>query len=560
MRIRPYRTADNRLAGAVLSFVDVDALKIALRGAEVARDYARSIVETVTSALVVLDDALAVVSANQAFIEMLGVSPGAADTRSLFGLAGGLFDLPTLHRALGDLLAYQTPFSSLELTRPVDHSRRRVLSLTGRAIAWGGGAPMVLLAIDDITELRRLEAERSLILESEKQARFEAERANRAKDLFLATLSHELRTPLATVLLSAEVLSMTAADDPRVQRASASIERAARAQSRLIDDLLDVSRIVSGKLMLDLGPVDLALVVREAVDAARPSAEAKGVDLELVIEDHVGAVYGDAARLLQVANNLLTNAIKFTPRGGHISVRLDANPGQAQLTVADSGMGIRPEVLPQLFSRFVQADSSVTRTHGGLGLGLAIVRHLVEAQGGVVQAESPGEGKGATFRVILPVGSQRTAAPAARQVTVQSIAGIRVLLVEDNDDTRQACSAMLTELGADVQSASSAAAGLAELERFQPQVILSDIAMPGEDGFSFIEKVRRREPERGGRVPAAALTALASEEDRQRALQAGFQLHVAKPVDSARLATIVSMLAAWKQPLAQATEQLSIRP
>jgi two-component system CheB/CheR fusion protein len=559
MQIQPYRTADGRLAGAVLSFVDVDALKVALKDAEVARDYARSIVETVTSALVVLDDRLAVVSANQAFNAMLGLSARAADTRSLFEVAGGLFEVPSVHRALGQLLAEHTPFSSLEFRAPIDHGSRRVLSLTGRWIVWGGGRPMVLLAIDDITGLRTLEAERGLLLESEKQARLEAERANRAKDLFLATLSHELRTPLATMLMSAQMLQVTATDDPRIHRASASIERAAKAQSRLIDDLLDVSRIVSGKLMLDLGPVDLTQVVQEAVDAARPSAQAKDLDLELVLEGEVGAVYGDAARLLQVANNLLTNSIKFTPRGGRVSVRLACHAGQARLTVTDTGMGIRPEVLPQLFSRFVQADSSVTRTHGGLGLGLAIVRHLIEAHGGVVQAESPGEGRGATFRVMLPVGSQRMAAvPAARGTTVQTIVGVRVLLVEDNDDTREACSSMLTQLGADVHSTSSAAAGLAELERFEPQVILSDIAMPGEDGFTFIQRVRRREPERGGQVPAAALTALASDEDRQRAIQAGFQLHVAKPVDSARLAAIVRALADWKPPPAIVGEQPSM--
>jgi CheY-like chemotaxis protein len=353
------------------------------------------------------------------------------------------------------------------------------------------------------------------------------------------------------------VLNRAAGDDPRIQRASASIERSARAQSRLIDDLLDVSRIVSGKMMLDLGPVDLASLVQEAVDAARPSAQAKGLTLEVAVEDEVGAVYGDPVRLLQVVNNLLFNSIKFTPQAGRVAVRLERTEGQAQLSVSDTGMGIRPEVLPQLFSRFVQADSSVTRTHGGLGLGLAIVRHIVEAHGGMVQAASPGEGKGATFRVTLPAGTVQRAAATAPKAHVRNIEGVRVLLVEDDDDTREAYAAMLGELGAEVRAAPSAAAGLDELEHFRPQVILSDIAMPGEDGFSFMEKVRRLDPDRGGRVPAAALTALASDEDRQRAMQSGFQLHVAKPVDAARLAAVVSMLADWKAPLASATEQHS---
>jgi CheY-like chemotaxis protein len=309
-------------------------------------------------------------------------------------------------------------------------------------------------------------------------------------------------------------------------------------------------------MMLDFGPVEVASVVREAVDSARPSAEAKGLALELTIEDDIGAVYGDPVRLLQVVNNLLTNSVKFTPHGGRVAVRVVRSAGQVNLSLADSGMGIRPEVLPQIFSRFVQADSSVTRTHGGLGLGLAIVHHIVEAHGGTVRAESPGEGKGATFVVTLPVGSgQRTTAPTAPKTGIRSIQGVRVLLVEDDHDTREAYVTMLGELGADVRVAPSAAAGLAELQLFRPQALLSDIAMPGEDGFTFIEKVRRLSPDRGGRVPAAALTALASDEDRQRAMQSGFQLHVAKPVDSARLAAVVSMLADWKGPVPSPTDR-----
>lgn len=550
MQIRPYRTTDNRLDGAVLSFVDVDALRKAVQEAECARDYARSIVETVTSALVVLDDERRVVSANEAFRAMFKLSAKAVDARSLFELGDGSFEVPAARRALEECLAKKTPFSGLELTREVPHSGRQVLSLTGRSIPWGGGTKMVLLAIDDITELRSLEAERALLLASEKEARLDAERANRAKDLFLATLSHELRTPLSTMLMSAQLLRRVASEDRRIERASASIERSVNAQARLIDDLLDVSRIVSGKLLLDLGPVELAAVVHDAIDAARPSAEAKGLQLDLSIDDDIGSVYGDAPRLLQVVNNLLTNAIKFTPHGGRVSVHLERIEGaRAQLTVTDTGIGIRPEVLPHLFSRFVQADSTVTRTHGGLGLGLSIVRHLVDAHGGQVSAESPGEGKGSTFRVTLPIGDAVRARPSGKPTTVvQGIDGVRVLLVEDEDDTREAYAAMLTDFGAEVRAVPSAAAGLAALEEYRPQVILSDIAMPGEDGFTFMHKVRSLAPERGGQVPAAALTALASDEDRQRAMQAGFQMHVPKPVDSTRLAAVVRTLSDWKSP------------
>jgi two-component system CheB/CheR fusion protein len=419
--------------------------------------------------------------------------------------------------------------------------------MSGYPIAGTLGAPMLLLALEDITARRAFEEERAQLLASEREARLESERANRTKDLFLATLSHELRSPLGVILLQAQILRRAATGDPSVARSSEVIARAAMSQAKLIDDLLDVSRIVSGKLLLDLGPVDLAAVVRVAVDLSRAAAEAKSLELEVAVDDSLGLLYGDAGRLQQVVTNLLANAIKFTPRGGHVSVRLERTDGRVQLTVADDGLGIRPDVLPQLFNRFVQADSSATRNHGGLGLGLAIVRHLVEVHGGEVHAESAGEGKGSTFRVTLPVGSGRTlaAAPATRVATAD-IAGVRVLLVEDDDDTREACATMLGQLGADVRAAPSAAAGLAMLEGFRPQVILSDIAMPGEDGYDFIRSVRRLDPERGGGVPAAALTALAGEADRRRALEAGFQMHIAKPVDSSRLATAVATLAAWK--------------
>jgi two-component system, chemotaxis family, CheB/CheR fusion protein len=547
MQIRPYRTSDNRLDGAILSFVDVDVLRRAVEDAESARDYAKSIVETVSSALVVLDAELRVVSANTAFHETFSLSSKAIEGKHLSELSGGIWDQPALGDALEQALCQHKVFVGLEVRAELPCLGRRAFSLSGRPILWGGGAQMVLLAIEDVTSLRSLESERDQLLASEKQARLEAERATRAKDLFLATLSHELRTPLSTMLMSAQLLRNLAADNPNIERPSASIERAASAQARLIDDLLDVSRIVSGKLMLDLGPVDFTAVVREAVDVARASALAKGLELDLSVEGTVGVVYGDEARLLQVVNNLLTNAIKFTPRGGHIWGRLEGKGEQAELAVTDTGMGIRAEVLPQLFNRFVQADSAMTRTHGGLGLGLSIVRHLVEVHGGAVDVESPGEGKGSTFRITLPTGTAAAAtAPTAPRLVARSIEGVRILLVEDDDDTREAYAAMLVEMGTHVRAEPSAARALAALSEFHPDVILSDIAMPGEDGFSFIQKVRRLDPERGGHVPAAALTALASDEDRRRALQSGFQLHVPKPVDAAKLASVVATLVDWK--------------
>ncbi|MFN2425660.1 MAG: CheR family methyltransferase [Candidatus Binatia bacterium] len=548
MQIRPYYTTDHRLDGAVVAFVDIDVLKEARRAAEISRDYARSLVEAVSTALVVLDSDLRVVSANNAFFRIFTTPADKAEGRSLFDVCPAL-RAPMQLCSVEESIQKHTEFSDIELTAEFGNVGRRILRLVGRRIAWVGGESMMLLGFDDMTDLRVLEAERALLLASEKQARLDAERANRAKDLFLATLSHELRTPLSTMLMSAQLLRLLATEDPRIERASASIERATKSQAKLIDDLLDVSRVVSGKLLLDLSPVNFAAVVENAVEIAQPMARAKSLALRLVLDQATATVYGDETRLQQVVTNLLVNAIKFTPRDGHIAVHLQQQGEQVKLSVTDSGMGISPEVLPQLFNRFVQADSSVTRTHGGLGLGLSIVRHLVEAHGGTVEVESPGEGKGATFRVTLPVGSaERSMVPVAPRANVRPIQGARVLLIEDDDDTRETYASMLGEFGAEVRAEPSAAAGFLALEEFRPQVILSDIAMPGEDGYSFIRRVRSLGSEQGGRVPAAALTALASIEDRQQALEAGFQMHVPKPVDAARLAAVVSALMDWWKP------------
>jgi two-component system, chemotaxis family, CheB/CheR fusion protein len=543
MQIRPYRTADRRLDGAVLSFVDIDVLERARQDAEEARDYARAIVDTVATPLVVLDSSLRVVSTNRAFEKAFLRQGETVEHACIFELGERIWDVAELRHALQRTLAERVPFTDLELTVDLPGRGRRIYASTGRPISWSGHAAMLLLAIHDVTLLRALEAERIQLLASEKQARLEAERATRAKDVFLAILSHELRTPLSSILMSAQLLESLAPDDPRVARASAAIERAAHTQARLIEDLLDISRIVSGKLLLNLGPVELAEVVNDAIDQAQPSAGAKGLTLEAVITRPVGVVYGDPARLQQVVGNLLNNAIKFTPRGGRVDVRLEQLEEHAVLTVRDTGMGIPAEVLPRLFSTFIQADSSVTRTHGGLGLGLAIVRHLVDAHGGQIEAQSAGPGKGATFRVALPVGVEAARKPTeGPQAVARSIRGVRVLLVEDDDDTREAYAAMLDRLGADVRAVPSAAQGMAALEELRPDVILSDIAMPGEDGYAFIQRVRARGAEHGGDVPAAAVTALAADEDRRRALEAGFQLHVAKPVDAMKLAAVVSEL------------------
>jgi CheY-like chemotaxis protein/anti-sigma regulatory factor (Ser/Thr protein kinase) len=364
-------------------------------------------------------------------------------------------------------------------------------------------------------------------------------------------LSHELRTPLNAIVGWTKLLQDGQLDAATQARAIATIDRNARAQTQLIEDILDVSRIVAGKLSLNVRAVDLGAVIEGALDSVRHAAEAKGVRLVTEIARAVGPFEGDPDRLQQVAWNLVSNAIKFSARGGTVRVRLRPEGGQAEITVRDEGLGIKAEFLPHVFERFRQADSSSTRPHGGLGLGLAIVRHLVELHGGSVDVASDGEGKGATFTVRLPLheGDRAPEVPRRADAAAPSaqLAGVDVLVVEDEADARELIRTMLEQLGAGVVTASSAREGLAALDqRSSLHVLLSDIEMPGMDGYSFLRAVRERPVERGGQIPAAALTAYARPEDRDAALRAGFQLHVPKPVQPAELAAVVSSLAGRK--------------
>jgi signal transduction histidine kinase/CheY-like chemotaxis protein len=390
-------------------------------------------------------------------------------------------------------------------------------------------------------------AERGALAADNARLYREAQEANRIKDDFLATLSHELRTPLNAIVGWTKLLQDGQLDAATQARAIATIDRNARAQTQLIEDILDVSRIVAGKLSLDVRAVDLSAVIEGALDSVRHAAEAKGVRLVTEIARAVGPFAGDPDRLQQVAWNLVSNAIKFSTRGGTVRVRLRRSGGQAEISVQDDGLGIKPEFLPHVFERFRQADSSSTRPHGGLGLGLAIVRHLVELHGGSVEVSSPGEGKGSTFTVRLPLHEEAgppeipPRVPAA--AATPQLSGVDVLVVEDESDARELIRTMLEQLGAAVVTASSAEEGLAALDERSLHVLLSDIEMPGMDGYSFMRAVRERPANRGGEIPAAALTAYARPEDRDAALRAGFQLHVAKPVQPAELAAVVSSLA-----------------
>jgi len=396
----------------------------------------------------------------------------------------------------------------------------------------------------DITERRRSQDERERLLA-------DAEAASRAKDQFLATLSHELRTPLNAVVGWAHMLRSGKLDPAATERAIETIDRNARAQSQLISDILDISRIVSGKLRLNVRPVDLTPVVEAALDTVRPSADAKGIRLQAILDPSAGPVSGDADRLQQVFWNLLANAIKFTPRNGRVQVRLARINSHVELRVEDTGVGIAPEFLPHVFELFRQRDGSPSRQHGGLGLGLALVKHLVELHGGSVECSSPGDSLGAVFSVKLPLmivasradGVHPTAETGAAMPAAPSLEGVSVLVVDDDPDARHLISALLEERGARVRAVGSSAEALASLDHDLPDVLLSDIEMPGQDGYALMRAVRERPAEKGGRVPAAALTAYARTEDRMQALLAGFHLHMPKPVQPAELAAVVASLA-----------------
>ncbi len=406
----------------------------------------------------------------------------------------------------------------------------------------------------DYTERKRAEDERNQLLEREQQARETAEAANRIKDEFLATLSHELRSPLNAMLGWTNLLLTRKFDETTTKRAIETIERNARSQAQLVEDLLDVSRIIRGKLCLNIRPIELISVIEAAIETVRPAAQAKEIVFQCVLDPAAGAVAGDSDRLQQVVWNLLTNAIKFTPRGGQVQVCLRRVNSYVEFVVTDTGQGISPEFVPYVFDRFRQADSSTTRVYSGLGLGLAIVRHLVELHGGTVRVDSPGVGKGATFTVKLPRIStriqERQSEPVHSTVEldvpsdkVLTLNGVRILIVDDEADSREFLITALEQCGAEVIGAASASEAMDALLHLQPDVLVSDIGMPLEDGYTLIRKVRQLTAEQGKKIPAIALTAYARSEDRMRAIAAGFQMHVPKPVEPAELATAIASLA-----------------
>jgi len=441
---------------------------------------------------------------------------------------------------------------------PIDDSAAPIRSEQGEVLG-------AVLVFRDISERKRMELERERLLQTAQAAQKEAEQANRLKDEFLATASHELRTPLTAVLGWSRMLRTGKLDAENSARALEAIERNATLQTKLIDDLLDVSRIITGKLIIDRRAIEMAHVVSDAVNTVSPAADAKNIKIVTSFDTEAGPVLGDANRLQQVVWNLLSNAVKFTPKNGRIEIALRRVDSQVEISVSDSGEGISSEFLPYVFERFRQGDGKTTRLHSGLGLGLAIVRQLVELHGGTVKAHSDGPGRGATFKVRLPVLSINSVPgsdTARRDSTLikaramnglslecpPRLDGVCVLVVDDDSDTRQMLKAVLSECQAHVIIAASAAEAIDEIERRKPDVLVSDLGMPEHDGYQLIKKVRGMESaDHTARIPALALTAYAKAEDRVRALASGYQVHLSKPVEPAEFVLVIADLAGRRQ-------------
>jgi signal transduction histidine kinase/CheY-like chemotaxis protein len=486
------------------------------------------------------------------WVAVLGFPTALAETaarQSLAAYGAGV----VLSIGLGTLAALAM---SRSLTRPM-----RELREAAEAAGHGELPAVPQTPIEEIREVGRALAsaaaqlqssrqEREQLLINEQRAREAAERANRVKEEFMAVLSHELRTPLNAVYGWARLLQDDRMQDPAmIARAKDAIVRNADAQLRLIDELLDLARITSGKLHLSIRDVNVAEVLHAALDAVRPAAVAKGITLAPQFDPDAGTLVGDPARLQQIFWNLLVNAVKFTDEGGAIAVTLERRDGHLRVMVTDNGHGIDPNLLPQVFDRFRQADSSSTRVYGGLGLGLALVKHLTELHGGTVHAHSDGKGRGATFTVSLPIADAAAAAstaPAGTDVSMQPrvrLDGVRVLVVDNEPDALTLTETILVAAGAVVQSCDSAAEGFRVLREWQPDVLLSDIEMPHEDGYTLLHKVRALPPELGGAIPAIALSAYGRPGDRERSISAGFNMHVPKPVDPGELTAIVAGIA-----------------
>ena len=528
----------------------------------------RATLQSATDGILVTDELGRVTDFNERYVVMWQIPRDRLDERShrriVEAVCRQLADPQRFVARIEDIYA-TSPKESFDVLEFVDGrvferaSRVQVLDERNVGRVW---------SFRDVTEYRRTEEalrqaaeDRKQLLDSERAARSEAERASAMKDEFLATLSHELRTPLSAILGWAHILRVRSLSQAELHQGLEVIEQNARMQTRLIEDLLDMSRIISGKMRLEIQPVEPLLFIEAAIETVRPAAEAKGIGLSTLVDPACGPIAGDPSRLQQVIWNLLSNAIKFTERNGRVQVVLERLRSHVEIRVADTGIGIKPEFLPHVFDRFRQADGSTARTARGLGLGLSIVKHLVELHGGTVLVNSPGVGGGTTFTIRLPLTVVREAADdrgrlradGSTDISVDfkysDLSGVTVLVVDDQPDARELIKHVLGECHARVLTATSAAEALAAVEAGRPNVLVSDIGMPDVDGYELLRRVRALGHARGGGLPAIALTAFARSEDRTRALRAGFLVHVSKPVEPSELvATVASVVGRTGQP------------
>jgi two-component system CheB/CheR fusion protein len=558
LRIRPYRTIDNKIDGVVVVLVDIDGLKRGVEQLRASRDYAEAIVDTVRESLLVLNLDLRVIRANRSFYETFRLLPAETEQRQVFEIGNGQWDIPQLRSLLENLLPSETPFQEVEVEHNFEHGQK-IVRFNARRLPQIEDTPMILLLIEDITQQKQLETERNHFLAQEQLARTVAETANRAKDEFLSVLSQELRNPLNSLLGWAQLLRTRQLDEAKTNQALETIERSVKAQGQLIEDLLDVSRITTGRLRLNARPVKLLPIIEAAIEIVWLAAEAKKIQLETRLNPSTRTVLVDPSRLQQVIWNLLSNAIKFTPEGGRIEVTLEYTQFHAQIQISDTGQGISKDFLPFIFERFRQADGSRTRSNPGLGLGLSIVRHLIELHGGTVYAESDGVGQGATFTVSLPLQADLNESylpgaiepliavdePEVPVENIPSLEDLRVLVVDDEADIRDLFATVFEQHGIEATIVASAKEAISTLLANPGgyDVLLSDMGMPNEDGYALIRQVRALIPEAGGQIPAAVITAFASQEERIQALSAGFQMHIAKPIDLEQLIFVVASLA-----------------
>ena len=549
-RLVPEFGADN-LSKSVLAVTrDITELKGMEHALKESESKFRRLFESNIIGVIFANISGAITEANDAFLGMMGYTRQEFQQGALrWTEITPLEYLPMEKQAIAQILTsgFCPPYEKEYIRK--DGTRLPIL--IGTALLEGSDDNCVCFVID-LTERKKAEEERAQALIREQEARKQAEAASRTKDEFLAIVSHELRSPLNAILGWSRLLRSRKLDETKTNKALETIERNAQAQTQLIEDLLDISRIIRGQVRLFSRPLNLVQVIEAAIDTVRPTAETKMIQVESRVEALTCMVFGDGDRLQQIVWNLLTNAVKFTPEGGRVEVRLRLDKSHAKIQVIDTGKGISPDFLPYVFERFRQAESTTTRQQGGLGLGLAIVRNLVELHGGTIWVESQGEGLGATFTVQLPLLSnpgelldvgELIGARIADPGNPHSLNGLRVLIVDDEVDTREFLMTALEQFGATVTAVESAQKAIQELERWKPDVLLSDIGMPMEDGYSLIRRIRSLSPSIGGQIPAAALTAYAREEDRILALRAGFQLHVAKPIEPLQLFKVVAELA-----------------